>query len=48
MIEEEIPVHILMDFVDETHLEILTVPLNPRVFDAKVGNESPFWVRQPR
>ena len=43
MIEEEIPVHILMDFVDETHLEILTVPINPRVFDAKVANGIHFW-----
>ena len=45
MVEEEILVHILMDFVDETHLEILTVPINPRVFDTKVANGIHFWVR---
>ena len=44
IIEEEIPGHILMDFVDETHLEILTVLINPRVFDAKVANGIHFWV----
>ena len=38
IIEEEIPGHILMDSVDEFHLEILTVLINPRVFDAKVAN----------
>ena len=34
IIEEENPVYIL-DFLDKTHLEISTVPIHSRIFDAK-------------